>query len=178
MALPMFPNFTCGEDCCVTWISTLLGGAKPLEVSVPLEDGHDSPSDTQLASVEFLQSLPPGISHDLSVAARTCFRNQHLSGSPMEECVTVDEDYIHRHYAVRYITVPKLGKSEFRVAFLSGDCDWEPEHGIHFLLVDTSILYCGSCSTLMYGKGWKRFITADGRDAQLARLNEHVTAIA
>jgi hypothetical protein len=177
MALPHYPNFTCSEDSCVTSISSTLFGEGPVEVTVLLEDGFDAPSRRQLDVIEFLRSLSPAISEDISASARDYFRHVDAAVGLANEGIHVDEQQISQHYTLEYITVPKLGKCGMTIACIGACCDWEPEHGMHILLVNNTIPYCGSCSTLFYGKGWRRILTAEGEETQLARLNEHLAAV-
>jgi hypothetical protein len=154
-----------------------LCGERILEVTVLLEGETTSPSDSQLRTINFLRSIPLAISEDISVAARDYFRRLYRDGTSADEGLVIDENNIDAHFTFNYISVPKLGKCELPVAVLSADCDWEREHGMHLLLLNTSILYCGSCSTLFYGKGWKSFIYSDGEESQLSPLREHLASV-
>jgi hypothetical protein len=153
-------------------------GDTAVDVCIMLEDGSDRPSERQLASLESISNLPAiKLTAELMAAARDYCRFIDAKIGLESEGVYIDEQNIDNHYSILEVTVPRLGDCDIDFALLGMACDWEEEHGMHALLSNGRVAYCGSCATVFYGAGWKQVISANGKESQIARLNELLAAI-
>lgn len=178
MSFPEFPQFECGKDSCATQMPVHSLDNSVLEICVMLEDGADNPSNRQMTVIESLNQLPPRqLQEEIAVAARNYFREVDAEVGLSEEGIQIDENQIETHYRFSDITIPKHNDCDTDFVLIGMECDWEEEHGMHILLADGHVAYCGSCATLFFGSGWKRVISADGSDSRTARLNELLAAV-
>ncbi len=65
---------------------------------------------------------------------------------------------IDEHYRIELVTVPPIGNSDKRLLILSGECDWDPEHGIQFIVKNAQIIQTTASDGVYQGAGWKDFL--------------------
>jgi hypothetical protein len=178
MSFPEYPHCECGEESCAAQMPVRSFGHMILEICVLLEDGADKPSNRQVAVLESLNQLSPKeLLEEIAIAARNYYREVDAEVGLAEEGVQIDDDRIDTHYRFSDITIPQHNECDTDFVLIGMNCDWEEEHGMHVLLADGHVVYCGSCATLFYGGGWKRVISANERESRTARLNELLAAV-
>lgn len=73
----------------------------------------------------------------------------------------VNRSNIGSHYRIELVTIPPLKGSTERFLILSGECDWDPEHGVQFIAKNSRIVACGESDGIFQGAGWGTFLTPD-----------------
>lgn len=178
MSIPKFPEFEYGEDSCVTQMQVSSLNNIILEICVMLEDGASKPSNRQIEVIRSLNMIPSKqLQKEIAAGARQYFREVDSKVELADDGIHIDENQIETHYRFAIITIPKHNECRTDFAVIGMECDWEEEHGMHILLADGHVVYCGSCATLFFGEGWKRIISASESDTRNARLNELLSAI-
>jgi hypothetical protein len=178
MSIPNFPEFEYGEDSCVTQMQVPSLDNMILEICVMLEDGASKPSNRQIDVIQSLNKIPSKqLQNEIAAGARQYFREVDSKVELADDGIHIDENQIETHYRFAIITIPKHNECRTDFAVIGMECDWEEEHGMHILLADGHVVYCGSCATLFFGQGWKRVISASESDTRITRLNELLSAI-
>jgi len=133
---------------------------RQIDVSIFPEDFRNaSPSERQLEAFASALKLSPTL-HDLLDAAAERYREEvdEAVGLTWPEVAGINRQNIRAHYRIDRIFVPRLRSSKRSFLFLEGECDWEEEHGIEFLLRDGQVIQCGPQEGLMQNEEWDDFI--------------------
>ena len=73
--------------------------------------------------------------------------------------VEIDEDHLQNHFVINSILIPRLGDCQINYVFLAGECDWDMEHGIEFLLKDGWPIRCEAQAGLALNAAWSNYLT-------------------
>lgn len=133
-----------------------------LEVSIDAEDFRSAPpTSRQLDAADTALQLSLSLRDLLDDAAELYRLKVHEAvGLTWPEVAGINRSNIREHYRVDSIFVPRLRSCPNNFLFLHGECDWEDEHGIEFLLRDGRILQCGPQDGLAQNESWNDYIAA------------------
>ncbi len=70
----------------------------------------------------------------------------------------VSRENIDKHYRIELVTVPPIRNSSDRWLVLGGQCDWDPEHGIQFIVKNSRVIHTGESDGVFQGAGWELFL--------------------
>ncbi len=129
---------------------------REVELAVDPEDFKRAPpTPRQLAAAASALELPEELRDRLDDAAERYRLDVHEAvGLTWPEVRDINRSNIRDHYELARVLVPRLAASPHNFLFLEGECDWEDEHGIEFLLRDGVVLVCGPQEQLSNSAEW------------------------
>lgn len=146
-----------------------------LEVIIMLEENAKEPSAKQLEALNYYNSLSPDkLNKEIATAARSYYRVIDNSVNLSEEGVEIDESHIEKYYRYTSATIPQHKSCDLNFILLHTECAWEEEHGMHILLADGHVVYCGDETALHVGPTWKQIISAETRESCVKQLKEYI----
>ena len=74
--------------------------------------------------------------------------------------VEIDLDNLQNHFSINEVLIPRISDCQTNYIFLAGECDWDQDHGIEFLLKDGKPIRCGAQKGLALSKGWDEYLGA------------------
>ena len=70
----------------------------------------------------------------------------------------VSRSNIRSHYRIENVVIPPIRKSLDRFLVILGECAWDPEHGIQFVVKNSRIISVSDQDGVFQGRGWDRFL--------------------
>jgi len=117
----------------------------------------EEPTPRQLESIESIDSLSTELWSNLCDQARSYFERIK---SATNAGANVDMRKIDDHFKLKDVLIPEIGDCADDYLVLSGECDWEEEHGIQFLLENGNVLHCGPDTGLAVNPCWEDVVEA------------------
>lgn len=139
------------------WFVPLLNKAVPISI-VP-ENGGLPPTLPQLALANRLSELPQSLWTEIEDAAEAYRAETDASVNLAEyDLGHINRANIRDHFAILDVVIPPLeGSTEFLI-FLTGNCDWEEEHGLEILLKNNHVISCGPNEGFCLSQGWFEYL--------------------
>jgi len=130
---------------------------REVEIVVVPEDLEEArPTHRQIAAIDALDDVPDSIVKRLNDAADGHRRRIHdLIDLAEEGLGDICRENIADYFEIDEIVIPPLGDCARVYHFLSADCDWEPEHGLEFLLRDGEVVSCTNQDCLYLDEAWR-----------------------
>lgn len=152
-------DFTWDNDFWVTNIHVPFLDTDMDVVVVPEDRAEAPPSPRQIAAIDALAHLPISLPGKLDAAADTHRRRIHDMIDLTEEGLgDIRRDNIRDYYEIEEIVIPPHGSNNRTYHFLSAACEWEPEHGMEFLLSDGKVVSCTDQDCLYLSEAWNGYI--------------------
>jgi hypothetical protein len=132
------------------------------------EDGDQEPSQRQIALLDSLDTLTEEINSKLANLAREDFKtrleNWGITPQELYEEIEmeIDEQNIQNHFKIEQVVIPPIRNCSFDYVFMCGNCDWDEEHGIEFLLKNGEPVQCNAQGGLASGAEWNDYLAKDG----------------
>lgn len=135
-----------------------LPGVRTIDIHGELKDGAEA-TESQFAYYMSLSQADFPNSTDLNDRAFEYFR-ETASVIDVSDfgLVDVDRSNICDHYEIQRIVVPPLWETEDRYLILGGNCNWNPEHGIQFIVENSTVIKCGESDGIYQGLEWKSLL--------------------
>jgi hypothetical protein len=143
------------------WRSRCLVPALEAELPVVIiPEREDGPTPRQLEVAEAVAALPATVVPDM---------HDHLWRYYQETATYVSEEdlgcslssakEVAGHYTITEIVVPRLGESKHAFLFITGECEWEVEHGFELLLRDGKVIKCEMAADCLFlNEEWDSYI--------------------
>jgi len=137
------------------------------EVSVTFISETDDdlpPTKRQIEIVDSLDNLTDMIKSELAIWARKDFKrrlkNWGITSDELaeENGVEIDEQSIEKHFRIDQVVIPRIEGCNHNYAFLAGECDWDVEHGIEFLLKNGVLIRCAAQEGLSSSAEWEDYL--------------------
>jgi hypothetical protein len=128
--------------------------AETLPVVYEKEDAEPTRRQRQVA--EQIEAFSASIGPKIALASQA-FYDDYADWGPAIEANVQRSDLL-RHIHFEEVVIPRLGQSSHDWWFLSGRCDWEPEHGIEVLLDGSEVVSVGPCDCLFLNEEWDRYL--------------------
>ena len=122
------------------------------------------PTDHQIALLDSLDNLPSSIITQLNDWARKYFQSCMINWRiPDEEIIEefgfeIDKERIQNHYKIDKVIIPRINSCSDNYVFLAGECDWDIEHGIEFLLKNRTPIQCTAQDGLCFNEAWDEYL--------------------
>jgi hypothetical protein len=139
-------------------------GTEVVVMFISEEDDHSPPTSRQIALLDSLDKLNDKIIPELVAWARKDFRqrleNWGITPAELteENGFEISEDKIQNHFQLDQIVIPRIEDCRHDYVFLCGNCDWDVEHGIEFLLKDGIPIGCSAQEGLYTSAEWNDYL--------------------
>ncbi|MHB8914123.1 MAG: DUF6985 domain-containing protein [Minisyncoccota bacterium] len=132
---------------------------KEMEVVFITAGKGEKPADEQLQLLDRLDSISNEFVTNIDDAAETYKKEVYENIDPAEADLSINREDISRHFSLDTVVIPEIGQSKDVLFFLTGECDWEKEHGIEILVKDGQVVSCGMQNALYLNEEWKSYIS-------------------
>lgn len=151
------PSITWETD--ESWHKTLEPVYVPLfgrKLAVTVHREADTATEFQLQALAQILAIPKGATTNLTHRlALECWR------SYSDETEIQVRDEVWNHVEVTDLLVPKHAKSQDRYCFVSGECDWDPEHGFDLLYKNGELFEVGQQRGLALNEEWQLYYISE-----------------
>jgi len=129
------------------------------------EDHEDQPpTPRQMALLDSIDKLTENFKPKIDDWAKKDFKQRlakwRMPRETLEKSIgiTIDEQNIQNHYHIHQVTIPRIEICVHNYIFLSGECDWDMEHGIEFLLKNGDPIRCSAQQGLSLSGKWNQYL--------------------
>ncbi|MBI4057786.1 hypothetical protein HY405_00470 [Candidatus Microgenomates bacterium] len=152
----------------LTWTGDFWEASKNIpfldrEVKITFITGGEAnqPTKKQLNVLGRIEDLPKDFSSILDDAADSYRKTviESLLEEDSEPIRHIQRENISNHYKIDDVVIPELGRSRDVLFFLTGECDWEEEHGIEILVKNEKVESCGMQDVLYLNEAWQKYIS-------------------
>lgn len=133
-----------------------LGHELPLIVISEHDDVE--PTARQIAVVDSIDQIPESVLSLIDDQVRIYFKRIADLVDLEGEDIRIDEGHLAAHYSLDRIVIPRMQNCPIDYVFVTGECDWEAEHGMEILLKDGIPVECGSQDGLFLNAAWGKYI--------------------
>ena len=122
---------------------------------------QNQPTEKQLNVLKRIEDFPKDFSNTLDDAANG-YRKTVIEGlleEDSEPIRNIQRENISNHYKINSVVIPELGRSEDILFFLTGECNWEEEHGIEILVKNEKVESCGMQDVLYLNEAWQKYVS-------------------
>ncbi|MBI5035193.1 MAG: hypothetical protein HZB51_32100 [Chloroflexi bacterium] len=124
------------------------------------ESDVQEPTTRQIAVLDSLDKLTADLMPQLIEWAQrdlqTCLSNW---GITLDELgIEIDLNNLQNHFSIAEILIPRLGDCKTDYVFLAGECDWDSDHGIEFLLKNGIPILCEAQEGLAMNESWDDYL--------------------
>ena len=113
-----------------------------VELRIQTDGENNPPSSRQIDVANSLHHHLEDLKSKLDLMAAAYCHEIDEDVCLADEEIDIDYDAISKHWSVNCVLIGNLETCNGNYYFLSCDCDWEPEHGMEFLLDGTDVVYC------------------------------------
>ena len=124
------------------------------------EQDDQEPTARQIAVLDSLDELTADQMPQLVEWARRDLQARLTNwGITLDELdVEIDVDNLQNHFSIKEVLIPRISDCQTNYIFLAGECDWEQDHGIEFLLKNSKPILCGAQEGLALSESWDEYL--------------------
>jgi len=122
------------------------------------------PTKRQIELLDSIDNLPDNIQSEMASYARKDYKSRleawGLSPDELaeENGFEIDEENIDGHFRINQVVIPRVNECKHTYVFFAGECDWDVEHGIEFLLKDGVPIRCSAQEGLSTSAEWEDYL--------------------
>lgn len=126
----------------------------------PEDDSTDLPSPSQLHALDAFLALDLAQKvdwlHQLALDCHyTCLRDEVDEDDPI--MVLRSRNEVWDHLRLNQLLIPQHGTTSDRYLFVTGNCDWEEEHGLELLFKNERLIKVGAQEGLAQNEEWSLY---------------------
>lgn len=124
------------------------------------EQDDQEPTARQIAVLDSLDKLTADLIPQLIEWARRDLQARLSNwGITLDELeAEIDLDNLQNHFSINEVLVPRIAECQNNYIFLNGECDWDPDHGIEFLLKNGILILCEAQEGLAMSESWEDYL--------------------
>jgi hypothetical protein len=145
----------------VLWKTTkyILFLERELEVIIISESNDQEPTVRQVEVIDSIDKISPTVLGLIREQAKAYYKRVAELVDLEEYDIEINEEDLDNHYSLNGIVIPRMQDCTTNYVFLTGECDWDPEHGIEILLKEGVPIECGEQDCLYLNAAWKSYIS-------------------
>ena len=131
---------------------------RELPVQFISEQDEQPPTVCQVEVLTSIDTLTTALIPVLTTWAKMYYRTVAELFPLAEYGITIGKTRLEQQYTITEIVVPRLSTCTTNYLFLCGECDWDSEHGIEFLLANGSPIRCNAQEGLALSEEWDDYL--------------------